>query len=828
MKKLFLLFIIGLINFSIYSQTKIRQSLDVWNSPGAETLKNVSFTYSIIPSLNNTWGYDIYLGKQLLFHQPSIPGLPGNNGFKTKAKAEKAAQHVIRNMKKDQVIPGFTINSSAQAPNTWNQKANFGGTARYYAVGFSIGLKGYIGTGNDSTSALDLKKDFWEYDPATNTWTQKADFGGVARWYAVGFSIGSKGYIGTGQNMNFNYLNDFWEYDPSANTWTQKANFGGAPITAAVGFNIGSKGYIGTGFNSSWNSTKDFWEYDPSNNTWTQKANFGGAARHSAVGFSIGNKGYIGTGIVNTPIYFNDLWEYDPFTDTWTQKANYSGGPRYQAVGFGIGNKGYIGTGEDDISTGHNDFWEYNPAVNNWTQKANFGGGPARVTAVGFSIGSRGFIGTGLSGLYLDIREKDFWEYTSSCILPPNPSNTTPVENQTICSGNSTILSASGTGTLGWYNAATGGTWLGGGSTFITPVLLTNTTYYVQDSTCDASATRTIIAVTVNTPPVPTIMGQTSMCVNSGYYNYITEAGMFNYSWAVSPGGLIIYGSGTNDILVSWITAGQQTVSVTYSDLGCNAVSPTVFNVTVNPLPAQADSITGEAAVCIGDNGISYFIAPVLNAVTYVWSLPAGSTIASGFGTNAITVNFADYASSGDISVYGNNLCGNGIPSPNLYVTINPRPITPIITENGDTLLSSAPYGNQWFYNGILLVNDTNQSYIVSPYLPGYYWTQVTIGGCVSDTSNHIYCNLVGVNEQHGSRLSLYPNPVTVVLSIEVKTEDDNIKYIEIYESNGIKIFESQTRERKIDINTNNYPAGIYFVKLKTGNSIFTEKFCKN
>ena len=41
--------------------------------------------------------------------------------------------------------------------------------------------------------------------------------------------------------------NDFWEYDPTTNTWTQKANFGGTPRDGAVGFSIGSKGYIGTG-----------------------------------------------------------------------------------------------------------------------------------------------------------------------------------------------------------------------------------------------------------------------------------------------------------------------------------------------------------------------------------------------------------------------------------------------------------------------------------------------------------------------------------------------------------------------------------------------------
>ena len=34
---------------------------------------------------------------------------------------------------------------------------------------------------------------------AQDTWTQKADFGGTARRGAVGFSIGSKGYIGIGK-----------------------------------------------------------------------------------------------------------------------------------------------------------------------------------------------------------------------------------------------------------------------------------------------------------------------------------------------------------------------------------------------------------------------------------------------------------------------------------------------------------------------------------------------------------------------------------------------------------------------------------------------------
>src|SRR2546423_8607295 len=87
--------------------------------------------------------------------------------------------------------------SNSHAQDTWTQKADFGGTARSGAVGFSIGSKGYIGTGENYIDPYG-KNDFWEYDPVVNTWLQKADFGGAARYLAVGFSIGNKGYIGTG------------------------------------------------------------------------------------------------------------------------------------------------------------------------------------------------------------------------------------------------------------------------------------------------------------------------------------------------------------------------------------------------------------------------------------------------------------------------------------------------------------------------------------------------------------------------------------------------------------------------------------------------------
>ena len=310
------------------------------------------------------------------------------------------------------LIISFAIFRLTYAQGTWTQKANFGGTARANAVGFSIGTKGYFGTGWDSIA----KNDLWEYDPNLNSWSQRASLPGEARFGAVGFSIGTKGYIGTGKDNSFNDLNDFWEYDPSSNNWSQKANFGGTPRYLAVGLSIGTKGYIGTGDYLNGTSMSDFWEWNQATNIWTQKANFGGAARIEASGFSIGEKGYIGTGATSSApssvTYFSDFWEWDQTTNIWTLKSSFGGGGRVgvECSAFAIGSKGYMGVGNNEPNY-YNDFWEYDPSIDTWTQKLNFGSS-GRIDGTGFTIGSKGYLGIGYNGTL----QQDFWEYDPSGI----------------------------------------------------------------------------------------------------------------------------------------------------------------------------------------------------------------------------------------------------------------------------------------------------------------------------------------------------------------------------------------------------------------------------
>ncbi len=284
----------------------------------------------------------------------------------------------------------------------WIQLSDFDGMPRADAVGFSIGNKGYVGTGYTGEKRLN---DFWEYNPERNTWMQRADFPGVARNGAVGCGTDTKGYIGTGYNGR-NKLNDFWEYDPETNTWTQKADFGGSARYGAIAIAINNKCYIGTGYDGYY--LKDFWEYDPASDVWTMKTSLGGGKRRDAAGFSLNGKGYICTGIDNG-VYKTDFWEYDPLTDSWTKKNaiadvsdedfddDYTTIKGINKVAFAVNGKGYIAMGGE--GTAGSIVWEYDPVTDLWEQKTTFEGS-GRIDAVAFVVGSRAYVTTGRNGSY--------------------------------------------------------------------------------------------------------------------------------------------------------------------------------------------------------------------------------------------------------------------------------------------------------------------------------------------------------------------------------------------------------------------------------------------
>ena len=310
----------------------------------------------------------------------------------------------------------LTNSAFAQNPDSWIRVADFGGAARAGSIAFSIDSFGYVGFGSfpNGLGGNTYPTDFWQYNPYTNVWIQKADFPGSGRVGAICFVVGSKAYVGLGLGESGLKDRDFWEYDPSTDTWTQKADFGGGGRISAIGFSISSMGYAGLGASDTSRSMKDFWQYDPVINTWTKKNNFMGLPRTNASGFNIGGNGYVAVGDYDpygiNGYYLNDLWMYDTTSDTWTQKASYPGKARWGYFTITVGDMAYLGTGSDSTYICYNDFWKYNPQTDAWIQKDSFGGG-IRLASVAFSIGNKAYAGTGDSTVVV-YGLKDFWMYT--------------------------------------------------------------------------------------------------------------------------------------------------------------------------------------------------------------------------------------------------------------------------------------------------------------------------------------------------------------------------------------------------------------------------------
>ncbi|HET6989765.1 MAG TPA: hypothetical protein VFJ43_00510, partial [Bacteroidia bacterium] len=69
----------------------------------------------------------------------------------------------------------------AQTQLGWIEKANFPGPARHRASAAAVGNRGYMGLGHINAIVDVLYDDWYEYDPGSDSWTQKANYPGGPR-----------------------------------------------------------------------------------------------------------------------------------------------------------------------------------------------------------------------------------------------------------------------------------------------------------------------------------------------------------------------------------------------------------------------------------------------------------------------------------------------------------------------------------------------------------------------------------------------------------------------------------------------------------------------
>jgi len=335
------------------------------------------------------------------------------------------------------------------------------------------------------------------------------------------------------------------------------------------------------------------------------------------------------------------------------------------------------------------------------------------------------------------------------------------------------------------------------------------------------------LPVTIYPLPIPEINGSSAVCEGSSGNIYSTEPGMTNYQWLVT-GGTITSGNGTSNILVTWHTPGYQFVSINYFDLnGCTAPVASIKNVVVNPLPLAAGTITGPDSACPGASGVIYNVPVIADALEYLWTVPAGVIITSGAITNQITVTFGADPLNGVITVQGVNLCGNGPVSPEFGITVDSIP-APVVTAAGAVLTSSAVSGNQWYYEETgAIPGATGQVYTAIK--TGWYWANVNLNNCSSDTSNHVYVLFTGQNNNHEyESVTVFPMPNDGNFSISVANPAGRSCIIRIYNQLGELITDLRddnvTAPLEKRINISQESSGFYTLVILQGSHQIVKK----
>jgi len=297
--------------------------------------------------------------------------------------------------------------------------------------------------------------------------------------------------------------------------------------------------------------------------------------------------------------------------------------------------------------------------------------------------GPNGFTGTGLTvtipastiamaGTYSVTATAGPAVCTNTTSVVVNTIPVTTVNSETICSGSSATLTASG---------ATSYTWNTGDVTTaitVNPTTTTNYTVTGNNAGCTSTATAT---VTVTTTPTVTV---NSLTICSGGTAALTATGATNFTWSPATNLSATTGASVNSTSPNTIV-----YTVTGTDFGCSATA--TATVTVDPsvnLSVNSETICDGASTILTVNG----------ATNYTWSPATGLSATTGSVVTANPTTTQTYIITGTSLTCSGTINSTVTVVPNPTITVNSPTICAgengFLTASGATLLTWSPATN--------------------------------------------------------------------------------------------------------------------------------------
>jgi N-acetylneuraminic acid mutarotase len=219
--------------------------------------------------------------------------------------------------------PGLSIvDEYDPTTDTWTSKAPMP-TARLWLSTSVVSGKIYVIGGTPSA----FEPALWtvdEYEPATDTWTEIAPM--LIPRFALSTSVVDGKIYAIGGWLRATTTTDGSEppssaveaYDPATDTWTEKAPMPTA--RAALSTSVVDGKIYAIGGRSGLSTVE---AYDPATDTWTTKAPMPTARTTFSSTSVVDGIIYVIGGVSNEPA-FSTVEAYDPATDTWTEKTSMS------------------------------------------------------------------------------------------------------------------------------------------------------------------------------------------------------------------------------------------------------------------------------------------------------------------------------------------------------------------------------------------------------------------------------------------------------------------------------------------------------------------------
>lgn len=279
--------------------------------------------------------------------------------------------------------------------------------------------------------------------------------------------------------------------------------------------------------------------------------------------------------------------------------------------------------------------------------------------------------------------------------------STTPIAGinasaSTICNGQSTTLSATGTGTYSWSNGATTS------SIVVSPNAFTTYFVTVNNAGCTAVASRDIV---VNSTVASITADRTTLCTGQ------------NAQLSAGGGGTYLWNTGATSPTISVVPTATTTYTVTATNNNCSSTA--TITITVNT--GLSPSISGPTVICTGGSAT----ISTTGGTSYLWS--------TGATTSAITVN---NAGTYQVTV-SNNSC-SGIANRAMTLATNPTidiGDAPLCTGTARNIIASEGSSYGWSTGA------TTRQITVST--NGTYTVSVTKDGCTNSVSRALTFNAV-------------------------------------------------------------------------------------